>query len=254
MLHIFADPGDLQGDLLTVRGPEVNHMKNVLRMKPGDEVSVSDGRQDRDYRYAIREFRDDAAVLSLLRVEEKDTELPVRPYLFQGLPKGEKMELVIQKAVELGVYEIIPVSMHRCVAKLDDRRAQKKVERWQKIAEAAAMQSGRRVIPKVQLPMTMQEAVRYAGSCACVRVLPYEKQQDDGSTRALLAALREPAPDGEKKGVAVFIGPEGGFEEEEVRLAEEAGIRPISLGKRILRTETAGLVFLSWLTYLLEIS
>ena len=254
MLHIFADPADMQGDLLTVRGPEVNHMKNVLRMKPGDEVSVSDGRQDKDYRYVITGFQEDAAVLNLVGVEEKDTELPVLPYLFQGLPKGEKMELVIQKAVELGVYEIIPVSMRRCVAKLDEKRAEKKAERWQKVAEAAAMQSKRRVIPRIHMPMTMQEAIRYAQTCADVRVLPYENQQDDGSTKALLETLREPTPDGKKKGVAVFIGPEGGFEEEEVKEAREAGIQPISLGKRILRTETAGLMFLSWLTYLLEIS
>lgn len=254
MLHIFARPEDLVGEELVVTGEEVNHMKNVLRLRPGEEVSVSDGEKDLDYRYEVVSYREDAVILHRTKTLPGDTELPVRPYLFQGLPKGEKMELIVQKAVELGVYEIIPVSMHRCVMKLDEKRAAKKVERWQKIAEAAAMQSRRRVIPKVTMPMTMQEAMDYAKEHAAVRVLPYENQQERGGTKALFETLQEPDPSGTPKGIAIFIGPEGGFEEDEVTKARESGILPISLGRRILRTETAGLCVLSWLSYLLEIS
>lgn len=254
MLHIFVDPAAMQGDALEITGEEVGHIRNVLRMKPGEEISVSNGEDSRDYRYVIREIREDSVLLSLRTILDEDTELPVRPYLFQGLPKGEKMDAIVQKAVELGVYEIIPVSMHRCVMKLDAKKAEKKTERWQKIAEAAAMQSRRRIVPKVQMPMTMKEALAYAEKNAAVRVLPYELQEDDGSTKALMNHLADLAAEGEKPGTAVFIGPEGGFEKDEVELARQYGVRPISLGRRILRTETAGLTFLAWLIYILEIS
>ena len=174
-------------------------------------------------------------------------ELPVKIYLFQGLPKADKMELIVQKAVELGATEIIPVQMHRSIVKLDGAKAAKKVQRWQTIAEAAAKQSRRAVIPIVREPMTMDQAIRYAADCTDTRLLPYELQETDGSTRELLEGIKEGGA------VSIFIGPEGGFEPGEVERAKEAGILPISLGKRILRTETAALVVLSWLIYRFEI-
>lgn len=305
MLHIFADPADMQGDLLTVRGSEVNHIRNVMRLKPGDEVSVSNGVDEKEYRYGIEAFGNDpdgseTVQLRLRFVKDSDIELPVDVYLFQGLPKGDKMDLIVQKCVELGVHEVIPVAMHRCVMKLDETKAPRKVERWQKISASAAMQSRRRIIPEVTLPMSMREAIGYAREHCDVCVLPYELQEDDGSTKALLESLALPTDsdtmegtnaqmgagtrgganaeavvDAEgtvnaktgtdakgtttaamprKKSVAVFIGPEGGFEPEEVEAAREAGVKPISLGRRILRTETAGMTVLAWLIYILEIS
>ena len=237
----------MQDDLLHVTGKDVNHIKNVLRLRPGDEISVRTGQDEREYRYGIEEFTDSEVVCRLRFVKESDVELPVKIYLFQGLPKADKMELIVQKAVELGATEIIPVQMHRSIVKLDGAKAAKKVQRWQTIAEAAAKQSRRAVIPIVREPMTMDQAIRYAADCTDTRLLPYELQETDGSTRELLEGIKEGGA------VSIFIGPEGGFEPGEVERAKEAGILPISLGKRILRTETAALVVLSWLIYRFEI-
>lgn len=247
MLHLFADPSDVQDELLTITGPEVNHIRNVMRLKPGEEISVSIGGDGKEYRYGIESYTEDSVLCRLRFVKDKEVELPVKVLLFQGLPKADKMDLIVQKAVELGAAEIIPVSMERCVVKLDAGKAAKKTARWQTIAESAASQSRRSIIPRVLAPMSMREAVEYAKEQTEVRVIPYELQEDDGSVKQYLESLRE------GQSVSIFIGPEGGFTPAEVELAKEAGIRPISLGRRILRTETAGLAILSWLIYILEI-
>lgn len=247
MLHLFADPSDVQNELLTITGPEVNHIRNVMRLKPGEEISVSIGGDGKEYRYGIESYTEDSVLCRLRFVKDKEVELPVKVLLFQGLPKADKMDLIVQKAVELGVAEIIPVSMERCVVKLDAGKAAKKTARWQTIAESAASQSRRSIIPRVLAPMSMREAVEYAKEQTEVRVIPYELQEDDGSVKQYLESLKE------GQSVSIFIGPEGGFTPAEVELAKEAGIRPISLGRRILRTETAGLAILSWLIYILEI-
>ena len=247
MLHIFVDPAQMKGDLLYVTGKDVNHIKNVMRLKQGDEISVRTGQDDREYRYGIEEFTDSEVVCRLRFVKEADVELPVKVYIFQGLPKADKMELIIQKAVELGAAEIIPVQMRRCVVKLDGAKKSKKTQRWQAIAESAAKQSRRAVVPLVREPMTMEEAVRFAEQNTDVRLLPYELQEADGSTREVMDGIREGSA------VSIFIGPEGGFDPAEVELAREAGVVPITLGKRILRTETAALVALSFLIYHFEI-
>ncbi len=237
----------MQGDTLTITGSEVNHIRNVLRMKTGDEISVSNGQDEREYRYGIERMEEDAVFLRLRFIKEDKVELPVKVYLFQGLPKSDKMDLIVQKAVELGVYAVIPVRTDRSVLKLDEGKAAKKTARWQSIAEAAAMQSRRKVIPRVLEPMSMKEAVRFAAENTDRRCIPYELQEDPSGTGKLLESLKE----GES--LSVFIGPEGGFEPKEIALAQENGIEPISLGRRILRTETAGMAFLAWLVYILEI-
>ena len=247
MLHIFVDPAQMKGDLLYVTGKDVNHIKNVMRLKQGDEISVRTGQDDREYRYGIEEFTDSEVVCRLRFVKEADVELPVKVYIFQGLPKADKMELIIQKAVELGAAEIIPVQMRRCVVKLDGAKKGKKTQRWQAIAESAAKQSRRAVVPLVREPMTMEEAVRFAEQNTDVRLLPYELQEADGSTREVMDGIREGSA------VSIFIGPEGGFDPAEVEAAREAGVVPITLGKRILRTETAAMVALSFLIYHFEI-
>ena len=247
MLHLFADPSDVQDELLTITGPEVNHIRNVMRLKPGEEISVSIGGDGKEYRYGIESYTEDSVLCRLRFVKDKEVELPVKVLLFQGLPKADKMDLIVQKAVELGAAEIIPVSMERCVVKLDAGKAAKKTARWQTIAESAASQSRRSIIPRILAPMSMKEAVEYAKEQTEVRVIPYELQEDDGSVKQYLESLKE------GQSVSIFIGPEGGFAPGEVELAKEAGIRPISLGRRILRTETAGLAILSWLIYILDI-
>lgn len=245
MYRFFVEPSQIQGSRIVITGNDVNHIKNVLRMKIGEEIAVSNGMDDREYRCGIEEFTEDAVICTLRFIKEAAVELPCRIYLFQGLPKADKMELIVQKAVELGVYQIIPVAAKRCVVRLDDKKAAGKVSRWQGIAEAAAKQSKRAIIPQLHPVMTWKEAVAYAQELD-VRLIPYELAGDMQHTRELLEQIRP------GQSVAVFIGPEGGFEESEIQTAVEAGIEPVTLGKRILRTETAGMTVLSWLGYLLE--
>ena len=247
MLHIFVDSSRMEGDLLHVTGGDVNHIRNVMRLKPGDEISVRTGEDEREYIYGIESFPDDEVLCRLRYVKEAEVELPVKVILFQGLPKSDKMELIIQKAVELGVSEIVPVTMRRCVVRLDETRIKKRLARWQSIAESAAKQSRRAMVPVIRQPMSMKEAVRYAQESADVRLLPYELQEPGRGTRAAIEELKEGGC------LAFFIGPEGGFEPEEVELALEADVRPVSLGRRILRTETAAMVVMSWLIWHFEI-
>lgn len=245
MYQFFVEPGQIQGREILIRGSDVNHIRNVLRMRVGEELSVSNGVDGREYRCHIAEFMEDVIRCELRFIKEEGTELPSRIYLLQGLPKADKMELIIQKAVELGAYQIVPVATRRSVVKLDAKKAASKVSRWQAIAEAAAKQSRRGIIPRVQQVMDWKQALDYVKELQ-VRLIPYELAEDMGRTREILEKL-EPGQD-----IAVFIGPEGGFEEEEIAGAMEAGVIPITLGKRILRTETAGMTVLSWLMYHLE--
>ncbi len=245
MYQFFVDPSQIQGKKITITGSDVNHIKNVLRMKPGEEIAVSNGIDGREYRCGIDKFAEDTVVCTLRFIKEEGVELPSEVYLFQALPKADKMELIVQKAVELGVHEIIPVAAKRCVVKLDEKKAAGKVNRWQGISEAAAKQSRRGVIPKVRMPMSWEAALGYAGDMD-VRLIPYELAEDMAHTRAVIGNITP------GQSIAVFIGPEGGFEESEIRAALSAGIEPVTLGRRILRTETAGLTVLSWLMYHLE--
>lgn len=245
MYQFFVEPQQIQDRTIIITGSDVNHIRNVLRMKPGEEIAVSNGLDGKEYRCGIESFTQDEVICTLRFVKEEGVELTSRIFLFQGLPKADKMELIVQKAVELGVYEIIPVVVRRCVVKLDEKKAAGKIARWQGIAEAAAKQSKRAVIPNVHPVMHMKEAVERARSMD-VRLIPYELAGDMGRTKAIIETVKP------GKDIAVFIGPEGGFEESEVRMATEAGIEPVTLGRRILRTETAGLTVLSWLMYHLE--
>lgn len=245
MYQFFVEPRQIQGNKIIITGGDVNHIKNVLRMRPGEELSVSNGVDGKEYRCGIETLSEEEIVCELRFIKEEGVELPSKIYLFQGLPKADKMELIIQKAVELGVYEIIPVSCARAVVKLDEKKAKTKRERWQGIAQAAAKQSRRGIIPEVKEVMNFKEAVNYS-KCAEVRMIPYELAEDMEKTRALIGSLK-PGED-----IAIFIGPEGGFAGEEVETAVKEGIKPITLGRRILRTETAGLAVLSMIMYHLE--
>lgn len=247
MYHFFVKPEqiNMSDKRVTIVGADVNHIKNVLRMRPGEELSVSDGSDGREYRCGILELSDERILCELRFIKEDAVELPVRITLYQGLPKADKMELIVQKAVELGAARIVPVAMKRCVMKLDEKKAASRVQRWQGIAEAAAKQSKRAIVPEIGAVCTFPQAVTEAAQ-ADVRLLPYELASGMARTRELLGALRP------GQTAAIFIGPEGGFDEIEVALAQEAGFEPITLGRRILRTETAGMTVLAWLGYLLE--
>ena len=245
MYQFFVEPRQIREHVVTITGSDVNHIKNVLRMKNGEELAVSNGIDGKEYRCMIEAIEEEQIRCRLLFVKESDVELPARIYLFQGLPKADKMELIIQKAVELGVFQIIPVATKRAVVKLDEKKAAAKQTRWQAIAQAAAKQSKRRIVPEIATCMSFAQAVKYAESMD-VKLIPYELAEGMEDTRRLMETIKA------GQSVAVFIGPEGGFAEEEIKLAKEAGIVPVTLGRRILRTETAGMTVLSWLVYLLE--
>lgn len=244
MHHFFVDPEQICDEKVVIEGSDVNHMKNVLRLKNGDMLEVIDGIGN-NYLCAVEAIDAQSVRLHIVDTRKADSELPSKLYLFQGLPKSDKMELIIQKAVELGVYEVIPVVTKRAVVKLDEKKAAKKTARWNAISEGAAKQSGRSRIPEVREVMTFAEALEYAKNLDVV-LIPYEKAEGMQKTRQVIAEI---APG---QSVGIFIGPEGGFEESEVELAVEHGGVPITLGRRILRTETAGLAALSILMYHLE--
>ena len=247
MQRFFVEPHQIDEGAheIHILGSDVNHIKNVLRMRPGEEVAVSNGIDGREYRCGVLALEEDCVRLELRFIKEDGVELPAKIYLFQGLPKADKMELIIQKAVELGAFQIIPVAMKRCVVKLDEKKADSKIKRWQGIAEAAAKQSKRGVIPTVAPVMSYAQAVKMASEMD-LKLVPYELAEGMEQTKQLIESVKP----GQR--IAIFIGPEGGFDPEEIRTATEAGIQPITLGKRILRTETAGFTTIAWLMYQLE--
>ncbi len=242
MYQFFISREQISDGKATITGSDVNHMKNVLRMKPGEEIFVNDG--EHTWLCELRELDADQIIASV-KEQVKSSELPVRIYLFQGLPKADKLEQIIQKSVELGVFEIVPVAMKRCVVKLDEKKQDAKCKRWQAIAESAAKQAKRSLIPDVHNVMNYKEALMYAASMDVI-LLPYEHADGMKRTREVLFQIKPGSS------VAVLIGPEGGFDEDEVKYAKQQGAEVITLGRRILRTETAGPAVLAMLGLCLE--
>ena len=246
MSNFFIDSGNIDGENAYVTGSDVNHIKNVLRMKESDEIKLSAG-DGLLYTAVISEFLPDRIVCRIIDCEGGKSELPAKIILFQGLPKKDKMELIIQKAVELGVSEIVPVMMKRTIVKLEDnKKEQKKLERWRTISLTAAKQSGRAIVPEVSDFIPFNEAVKRAQSLE-YNLIPYENEKGMDKARELIKELKD------KKSIGIFIGPEGGIAEDELELAVNAGAKPISLGNRILRTETAGLALVSVIAFEIDL-
>ena len=188
MYQFFIEDENAAEDFVTIEGSDVNHIKNVLRMKPGEKIRVCT-RNGQNYFCSISDITESFVRADILEKEAESTELPCRIYLFQGLPKNDKMEWIIQKTVELGVYEVIPVAMKNCVVKLDDKKAKSKVTRWQAIAESAAKQSKRSLIPEVKMPMSYKEAVAYAKKLD-VKLVPYENEHGMAGTKAAMEQIK----------------------------------------------------------------
>ena len=243
MYHCFVSEEQINGENAYIEGSDVNHIANVLRMKPGEELLIS-VKGDWDYLCKIVDIETDRVNLKVLESMEQ-RELPVNITLLQGIPKSDKLEMIIQKAVELGVSEIIPVKTKRVVVKIDEKKVDTKVNRWNAIAESAAKQSKRSIIPKVHEPMSIDNALEIVKDFG-VKLIPYENADGIDKTRKILDNMDK------TKNIAVFIGPEGGFEESEVDSIKNSGFEVITLGKRILRTETAGLALLSNIMIRLE--
>ena len=252
MHRFFVEPSQIGEKEIVITGPDVNHIRNVLRMRAGEELLAADG-QGSEYRCILRELQDSEIRAEICRKLSGSAELPSRITLFQGLPKSDKMDLIIQKCVELGVFRIVPVTTKRTVVKLDAKKEESRRKRWTAVSESAAKLSQRTYrfksfflfFVEISGVRGFKEAVEEAGELD-VCLIPYEKAEDMARTREILSGIPAGAS------IGVFIGPEGGFEEEEVREAMEAGARPITLGRRILRTETAGMAVLAMLGYLLE--
>lgn len=235
---------DMKEKKIHITGSDVNHIKNVLRMRQGETILISAG-DNLEYTCLVSEMEAEEVIADISYVQEVGMELPSKIYLFQGLPKSDKMELIIQKAVELGVAEIVPMATKRAVVKLDAKKAAKKVQRWNEIAKSAAKQSKRGLIPEVKPVMSFKEAVEY-GKSMDMLLIPYEDAKGIAHSREVVETVKD------KKSLGIYIGPEGGFPEEEVSLAIKAGAEPVTLGHRILRTETAGMTLLSILMFMLE--
>ncbi len=236
-----------------ITGDDARHIRIVLRMIPGDELTLCDGHRT-DIHARILAVTDDVVELSLGERQENQTESPLEIWLFQGLPKSDKMDAIIQKTVELGVSRIIPVACERSVARIEAKDAVRKTERWNKIAREAAKQCGRGQLPVVEAPVSFREAIRLATETD-LALIPWENERNQSirhlltSTEPRLIALQK---SGQRPRVAVLIGPEGGFSMAEIDYALAKDLKPVTLGRRILRTETAGPAVLAMLGYQFE--
>lgn len=232
MFNFFVNEENRHNNCYYIEGSDFNHIKNVLRMKCGENFLVScNGKSDL---CALASLEEACAVAEIIKEDFQDTELPVKIFLFQGLPKSDKMELIIQKTVELGVYSVIPTEMSRSIVKLDEKKKKSKTARWQSIAESAAKQSKRNFIPTVSDVISFKEALEKAKELDLLLV-PYESKNGMTDTKEALLKIKS------GMSVGILIGPEGGFEEKEIEEALSADAKVISLGKRILRTETAAI-------------
>ena len=189
MYDFFADSSAIGEKEIIIRGSDLNHMKNVLRLQIGEQICIHEESTGKEYRCEIAGYEKDVAHLHIMWVEEANRELPSKIYLFQGLPKGDKMELIIQKAVELGVYEIIPVATKRAVVKLDAKKAEAKQKRWQSIAESAAKQSRRNIIPHIHEVVKFGQAVDYAKNLD-ITLIPYELAEDMEKTKQIFETIQ----------------------------------------------------------------
>lgn len=241
MPKFFVLPEKVSDNKILIDTEDVSHIKKVLRMSEGDILNVCDS-TGTDYEGRILEIGEKSIILDILSEKKSDTESNISITLYQGLPKASKMDYIIQKNTELGISKIVPVVMDRCVVKLENSKAEeKKVSRWRKIAEEAAKQSGRGIIPEISMPVTVSEAISEMKK-ADISFVPYECETD-GSLRDVLISVDNP------KTVSFLIGPEGGFDMSEIEEIQKNGIKTVTLGKRILRTETAGLAVTSMTMY-----
>lgn len=240
MHKFFVNSENIVGNRICINGDDVNHIYKVLRLRENDEILISNGK-GKEYISRIMEINKREVVCEVVEGFDNTSEPPVNITLYQGLPKAQKMELIIQKCVEIGVVRIQPVITQRVVVKIDGKDISNKIDRWNKIAEEAAKQSNRGILPEVLPPVSFESAVDELKSMD-IAVIPYEKEKKQG--------LRDVFNNTSSCGtIGILIGPEGGFEESEVALCIKEGVKPITLGPRILRTETAGMVASSIILY-----
>ena len=249
MPKFFVRDEQVENNTIKVEGPDVNHIRNVLRKKVGDEIIICNSDREKNYLCGIEKIEKETIECKIVR-ELEDFKSNVKVTIMQGIPKKDKMELVIQKSVELGCFDIQPVEMERCVVKLQEKDKNKKQERWQKISEVAAKQCDRDFIPKVNNIMKLKDICKILPEYDIV-ILAYEKEEKT-TLKEALKKIKEKYGEKEVK-IAVIIGPEGGIDLKEVEMIKENdNVITVTLGKRILRTETVALNVLSIIMYELE--
>jgi len=247
MPKFFVKRDQINGDKITIKGEDVNHIINVLRNNKGDELQICNYEDGSNYIAEIIDYNKDNVECKIKRKLESIAESNVSITIFQGLPKFDKMELIIQKATEIGVCNIVPVKMSRCIVKLNEKDEIKKIERWNKIAQIAAKQSMRDKITKVEKVQSIKEIIRKIEEFDEILVA-YENEQSNSLKKELKSLNNKDCYK-----IGIVIGPEGGIEEQEIEvLKENKKVKIVSLGNRILRTETASLVMASNIIYELE--
>ena len=252
MPKFFVKSEQVNHNVISILGDDVNHIKNVLRMKENDTFNVCDADKSENYLVRITKLDNDEIQCDIINKLEERSESNVNVHIYQGLPKADKMELIIQKSVELGVSKITPTEMKRCIVKLDGKDKAKKVERWQKISEVAAKQSGRDVIPEICDVKNVKDICKDFYKYDLV-LLCYENEKETYLKEALAELNNRMKVSGnENVNIAVIIGPEGGLDISEVECMKQSGATVVSLGNRILRTETVGLSLLSIIMYEFE--
>ena len=245
MPKFFIKNDQLENEKITILGEDVKHISNVLRMKVGDVIQVCNSDTQINYNVGLSSFEKDKVVGIITETIESEAESSINLKIFQGIPKSDKMELIIQKSTELGVKELIPVDMERCVSKINGKDAAKKIERWQKIAEVAAKQSGRDMIPNIENVMTIKQIAGLTDTLDML-IVPYERAEGY-SFKDAVDEIKDKNID--NISIGIVIGPEGGFEPSEIEILKDSGAKIVTLGKRILRTETVALAMSSVIMY-----
>ena len=236
--RFFADKEQFSSDFVTLLGDDVKHISKVLRMRAGDEITLCD-KCGTDYRCSIREIYSDKIIADILSKEPNKAEAPINITLYQGLPKSDKMEYIIQKCVELGVNNIVPVMTKRVISKPKDM--DKKIDRWQKIATEASKQCGRGVIPKVHSLILFEDMAKSISEAQDLNLMPYECEKN--------CKIKDILKNNKNTNINIIIGPEGGFDDTEAMFALNNNITTVTLGPRILRTETAPIATVSAIMY-----
>ena len=251
MPKFFVENNQIKNDTIYIKNQDVNHIKKVLRKNIEDEITICDENTKQDYLCKITNIEENEITCKIIKELETNVESNIEVSIFQGLPKADKMELIIQKSVELGVHDITPIEMKRCVVKLKEKDKTKKIERWQKISEVAAKQCGRNYIPKINNIKNLKEISEKIKDYDVVLVA-YEEEKENTLKNELKLLKKDNKENNKKIKIAIVIGPEGGIDKEEINALEKNGAKIITLGKRILRTETVALNVLSIIMYELE--
>ena len=248
MPKFFITNEAIKEEKIEIKNKDVNHIKNVLRKKQGDILTICNTDNLKNYLCKITKLDDEKIQLEIIQEIENNCESNIKVSIFQGLPKADKMELIIQKCVELGVYDITPVEMKRCIVKLNEKDKIKKIQRWQKISEVASKQCGRNMIPKINNIISIKNICQVCSNYDIV-IVAYENEKEN-KLKYVLNELKNNIKDELK--IAIVIGPEGGIDSQEIELLKNSGAKIVTLGNRILKTETVALNILSVIMYEFE--